>query len=60
VEEVCTCKICKLQNWIIYKDRMECENCGKTYKWSVLEKEHDDFHLLTKAQDLVNLTNDNY
>ena len=56
MEEVCTCIICKNQAWIIYRDRMECLKCKKTYKWPLGCTDGE----ATKAQGLLNLTNDNY
>ena len=56
METVCTCISCKSQTWIIYQDRMECSKCGKTHKWPLNCTDAE----ATKAQDLINLTNDNY
>lgn len=50
MEEVCTCKGCGSQSWLISKERMYCTKCKKTYK----------FFEDTLAVSLVNLTNDNF
>jgi len=53
MEEVCTCVVCKGRSWIIYRDRMECPKCGKTYQWPLECSDKE----ATKAQDLLDLTN---
>lgn len=50
MEEVCTCKSCGGQSWVISKEYIRCYGCKKTYK--IFE---DTFAVL-----LVNLTNDNF
>ena len=55
MEEVTRC-VCDNIHWIIFKDRIECSKCGKEYKWPLDCKVEE----ATKAQDIINLVNDNY
>ena len=50
MDEVCTCKVCGGQRWIISKEYIQCYGCKKKHRFS------QD----TPANALVNLTNDNF
>ena len=55
MEEVTTCKSCGGQSWHIYRDRIECTQCGKTYSFGT-----DDYELGLKARDVMSLVNDRH
>ena len=55
MEEVATCS-CGSQQWLIYWDRMECHFCHNEYSWPTDCTPEE----ATKAQDIINLVNDNF
>ena len=56
MEELAVCMSCVDSRWRIYRDRIECVGCDKAYKWPLDCKPEE----ATKAQDIINLVNDNY
>jgi len=53
MEEVCTCQVCGNQSWAIYKDRVKCSKCNKSYGWII----GLDNSSARKAEDLVHHIN---
>jgi len=57
MEESAFCKGCNTwAGWFIFKDRIQCTNCGKTYTWTIDCTNNE----VTRAQDIIHLVNDNY